>query len=1217
MRSAFLCIAFMLFSYTTACAFNDPVDTVGPLTLRIENIPPVERLNTPFEVSVTLLNSGRDEISGSVRIGVIDEWRVIGQDKLPFRIPPQSAESLAFKLTAGSGTHAALYPVHAYAEFGRPPRRAHAVAIVQVLPSAVAPKPPAAPTTRIILKPQPGQQLPLEVPRFWQPFLTVDGGNPLPLPPGFSGSEAATGAMATSREADRGGVLPAIAVHPPWRTGWGTIWLDYNVLLPPTKPILLSFSNAIRDHTASEPPSDGVQFRVYVIHSGSPPRLLFDRFTDSKRWQSAEVDLSEYAGKKITLRLWAGPGPRNDTTCDEGYWGKPTLIVGPQKPAETEASLQRRESTALERARSARLGKKAPFSWLLRGIGETCGAALIPGPNGITDSVIAFSGAAGNLVLKGVNVQIDGLALGAERSALAVHSRRAEWQNGKAVFLYRLDSNGLPCTAKAVVYSQGGALRIQFSMPNVRRNARGNPRFTLLSIGPANRRAVRVYAGFGNVVSEPQPFDLWAGGFTLSTRHVGADYDSGLSLVQASDVFPDVFRVRPQERLYALVTHHDATLSLIPSSHGAFAAARTYREHVAKFRPAPGVAVLSGKMCLDQWGGDYLQAAADIRRAAAYGIRDAVFVKHVWQRWGYDYRLPDIFPPEGGLERFLQMVRACKQTGILFVPHDNYIDFYPDATGFSYKHILFNEDGTPQLAWYNEWRRAQSYRWSPLAFKPFLLRNMRLLRRYVAPDGIFVDVFSAIAPMDFYDRSGRFYPKTVTLSKWGECFDLFRAGFGPRSVTISEAGCDGLIGHLDGGESDHGSAFGTFAGWNVRGADAERVPWHDMASHGSFILFAGGLGDRYRSGLPSDEHGYGSDDYLTTTVLGGRNPMCDGPFNRRAVMTYWLLHDVCANLARQPMLAHRFVGGDIHRQEVRFGGNGLVVANRGSTDWMVQGKVLPPFGFIAKCGSARAEITRRNGVITAYSESPNGIFVDARTPFNPIIGRGPITPAKVELIPREPGRFSLRITWTVHAPIPADYQPYLHFSDLTQPGEGIVFQGLLSFDGEWRSPGTHSSTADLTLPPEIQDGRFAVRFGLWNPKTGGRMVPRGRVDEGGRALGGYLIVRNRTCSYQEEPLPENPRVNYKKTMVTFGTISTNGAFRITGTGRSKLLMPLPESDEFRVRIKLPKGSNKLTVTALAENWLAVGQLPVSIKAGTAEFSVPAGTFACRLLFGKG
>ena len=32
--------------------------------------------------------------------------------------------------------------------------------------------------------------------------------------------------------------------------------------------------------------------------------------------------------------------------------------------------------------------------------------------------------------------------------------------------------------------------------------------------------------------------------------------------------------------------------------------------------------------------------------------------------------------------------------------------------------------------------------------------------------------------------------------------------------------------------------------------------------------------------------GYAGDDYLSLTVLGGRNPMCDRPFSRRAVMTY-------------------------------------------------------------------------------------------------------------------------------------------------------------------------------------------------------------------------------------------------------------------------------------------------------------------------------------------
>ena len=157
-----------------------------------------------------------------------------------------------------------------------------------------------------------------------------------------------------------------------------------------------------------------------------------------------------------------------------------------------------------------------------------------------------------------------------------------------------------------------------------------------------------------------------AGGFALSTRHIGIDFQNGLSLVQATDIFPDRLHVDPAQKTYSLVAHLDTTFSLVPSTHQAFAAARVYRD-LAGFQPAGGVGNLLGRICLDQWGGDCHQAAQDIETAAHYGVTDAVFVKHVWQRWGYDYRLPDIYPPAGNNEDFLAMVKACKDNGILFL----------------------------------------------------------------------------------------------------------------------------------------------------------------------------------------------------------------------------------------------------------------------------------------------------------------------------------------------------------------------------------------------------------------------------------------------------------------------------------------------------------------------------------------------------------------------
>ena len=291
------------------------------------------------------------------------------------------------------------------------------------------------------------------------------------------------------------------------------------------------------------------------------------------------------------------------------------------------------------------------------------------------------------------------------------------------------------------------------------------------------------------------------------------------------------------------------------------------------------------------------------------------------------------------MDDFLAMVEACKRHGILFCPHDNYIDFYPDATGYSYDHILFNADGTPQKAWFNKGRDAQSYRWSPNAFGPWLETNLKQVKSGIAPTAYFVDVFSAIAPMDFYDRQGRFYAKTVTAERWGAAFDRIREILGNNAPTISEAGQDGLIGHLDAGEADHSGWLPAATDpkafrWNMKAGDGERIPWHDMASHGSFVLLAGGLGPRYAGGQDETLHGYGSDDYLSLTVLGGRNPMCDGPFSRRAVMTYWLLHDICNSLARSEMLSDEFAGDDIHRQIVRFSNDGTVQVNRGKTDWI-------------------------------------------------------------------------------------------------------------------------------------------------------------------------------------------------------------------------------------------------------------------------------------------
>jgi hypothetical protein len=1183
----FVVPAVLLLGALAAHAFLPPTDRNGPLTVAIADPGEVQALEKPIAVPVTLSNSSTQALTGKLRIAVTDDWRVEGAAVRDLVVPANGKVNVPVSVIAGRGTYAALYPVHAYADFKTADGKsatAHAILIASVAPAAVAAH--KLPAYRQQHEAPARGALQLDKLNMFQITVATHGREPVAQSQGWRGHDEATGGSCSFTDANRGDLRRAINVHPPYRGGWGQMWADCQLKLPAGGPLMLEFATAIRDvDIKREPPSDGVQFEVHVKTTHGFTNL-FTRFSKATQWETARVDLTAFAGRDVTLRFVTDPGPAHNTTCDSSFWSVPTLFCGPTPTVESDVAKQARRAQAVAAARTALAGDAADWAWKLESEAGSHGAAVVPGPFGISDAFIAISDGQRDLVFEGFTVQIDQLPFGPPQHTALCDQVRAKFRWGRrGVLEHDAFVLGKAVGVRTEVWAEKGALRFAFSMPDAQRDERGTPRFSLLGLGAASEQAKRVFAGFGNVIENPGRFDLHANGFQLSTRHVGLEFTSGLALVQACDVFPDLLTVNPEKRLYQFRTHHDATLSLLPSSRGAFAAARAYRA-IAGFEPAAGVAKIQGKLCLDQWGGDYAEAARGLDRVARYGVTDAVFVKHVWQRWGYDYRLPDIYPPSGSQTDFMAMAEACQRNGILFAPHDNYIDFYPDADGYSYDHILFNSDGTPQKAWYNKGRDALSYRWLPNAFAPFLERNLKLVESNLLPTSYFVDVFSAIAPLDYYDRAGRFHTKTECAELWGACFDKIRKTFGNRAPMISEAGHDALIGHLDAGQSDHSGwlpAGETYFGWRLPAGDAERVPWHDMASHGSFVLLAGGLGSRY-AGLEhgsSAYHGYASDDYLTTTVLGGRNPMCDGPFSRNAVMTYWLLHDLCAELAKRDMLAHEF-GANIHQQRVTFSDGAQVVANRGADDWKTEGVVLPRYGFVARAGNVTADITRRDGQVSAMARNGKLLFVDAR-PLSPQ-DRAYVRVQGTKFEDLSGGRGRLQLAWEVLQPVPETYHLFIHFTDPTKKEhEGLLAQGTTKVPAaQWRAPGKFSSTVEFEMPAgaKLREG-LGIRIGFFAPKQqGARLRMAGNTDHGSRVRCG--AVRQATgggaLSWQPDPFDNETeelqgRQNMTGKLVDFGPVSTAGAFRLDATKAGVwVLTPLPNTLPFAVELKLDQFS---------------------------------------------
>ncbi|MBI2301849.1 MAG: hypothetical protein HYU66_23340, partial [Armatimonadetes bacterium] len=623
-------------------AFYPAVTSGAGITLEIPDQAPFTALDTPRDVRVRITNTGAGEVAGEVRVGLTDAWHVAGQNPLGFTIPQGEGRELRFAVAAGQGTYRALYPIHAYATVRRGGRTdaVHAVLVV----SAEPPEEPAAPAATELTLAGRGA-VPLA--RLHPAAARIDlfGGESYAFPAGQINDPRSRATWQVGIGVDRGGSRPAIGFHPPWLNVKGTVSGDYGVKLPDLKPIALGFGLAIRDNTATEPPSDGVTFRVLVAVADGPFQAVFERHTAAKVWEEHSVDLSAFAGQAITIRLLGHPGPKEDTTCDSAYWGNPVLRVGEPAVPEAPAAKAARAARALGMARTALKGQAVNgAAWALRSEAARCGVAVVPGPLGVLDAQLAFAAAGSELVFDGFEVNVGGVdLLDLLAGAQAVSSTLA---GGRLTITHQATVDGRNLPARVVLGPAAGALTVRFDMPGVTRDRRGEPRYTHLSLGPASADYSRVYYGHGYVLSGCEHVDIGYSGFGLSTRFAGWDYANGFSLVQATTPHPDRILSDRAGRVSTLVASLDAVFTLVPSQRGAFAAARVWRG-LAGLKPGGGVSRIAGRMVLDNWGGDYAEMARGLRQDTAYGLDDAIFIRHGWQRWGYDYRLPDIYPPQG------------------------------------------------------------------------------------------------------------------------------------------------------------------------------------------------------------------------------------------------------------------------------------------------------------------------------------------------------------------------------------------------------------------------------------------------------------------------------------------------------------------------------------------------------------------------------------------
>ena len=953
-----------------ATGFNGHIVTEGPLILAIGDVEEVTQYNKAREVDAAIRNSGASALNVELRMGgLVDEWYAVGQTEKQLAVGPGEETKTQFHIAAKEGVCSALYPVHIYVSFRheRQTRKAHAIQIFSTKFKKQAGT-SAKRSEMSAHKVAANGALPLWLVRghrvawrFYERPLVY-------MPVGWEGSSAESSASFSYSRVTRGTTKEAIVVHPPWKPGGGTIFVEYQLKLPKIKPIKLFFANAIRDHTTSEPPSDGVTFRVWAGEE-----RLFERHTDSKKWVASEVDLSRFSGKEILLRLESHPGPKRDTTCDSSYWGEPMVAAG-KLPAKITA-LDREELRKHARSivESKRESDKDDFVFKLD---DGYAAGLVLGRGGLADCAIAFGRGDKSVVFDGLRMSIMRHKVGESPSQVIVQgvSTKRDRLTGRLSIKHHLLLAGQEFDLTAEVWKERSGLRIRFQCPK---------RITDIALGKADQKAPRVYYGHGYCIVEPKAFQASFGGHNLSTSHVGFDFAGGISLLSACDNPPDYLEVNPEAMVYSLHTHLDATMTFVPSSGGAFDCARKYRPLYDK-KASPGFERKAGRFVFDIWGGRYEEIADTMKRMVAYGLTDSLLTVHVWQRWGYDYRLPDIYPPQpqlGTVDDMRKIAKVCGEHDIPWGLHDNYIDFYPDAEDYSYEDICFTERGEPIKAWINKGRQAQSYRWRPDHIMPFVKRNLELIKPNLKPTHYFIDVFTSLPCFDFYDKQGNFHSMLETRKSWGEMFAWIRDYLGGNAPMTSEAGHDQLTGYIAGSDCQHLQITPDSQRFclNVECKDWERVPWFDAVLHDKFSLHGVGYSSRYQGGRKREDHGIESDDYISAEILEGHGLMIDkGAFGRGAVRKYWLAQDFVRSIATDTIEDVEFVNGDIHRQLITWKSGARVYVNRGKEDWIVAGKRLPEYGYYARSGPVESSIEKINGIIVEQSRGPSGFYVNGR-----------------------------------------------------------------------------------------------------------------------------------------------------------------------------------------------------------------------------------------------
>ena len=588
---------------------------------------------------------------------------------------------------------------------------------------------------------------------------------------------------------------------------------------------------------------------------------------------------------------------------------------------------------------------------------------------------------------------------------------------------------------------------------------------------------------------------------------------------------------------------------------------------------SPYMATLSGRAVLDFSGRSFDSIASTLDTLRNAGLKNCVVLIHSWQHQGYDNGLPGHLPANesmGGDTGLIKAIRSGQAAGCFVGLHENYVDYYPNFEGFDPAAIALDSNGQRQTAYYNPSVRVQSFATRPSMFVLNATRQSPDIHQRFQTNGSFIDVNSSAAPwfrsdMDAASAGGGMFSTFFRASAslwdferkthggpvfgegkehwyWSGLLDGVEAQFGAGDVRVDgpEAPLfvDFDILRIHPLQVNHG--MGLYERWVPKGQDIRQSKLLDAYRMQEIIYghapFLGGalLDDVGEFMLQQNLVGNVAKRYGTETASSIRYQVGDA----------W----VDGNVA----VSHR----DWSRVQVQYNNGDIIVANSRPEPLAWQDNVIPENGWVAIGQGLLAYTSVRNGHIVDYAQTSDAYFANSRNQSDfqraGLLAR--VDGGEFKQTADRRGEFRLR--WTVIGkPVSSDNLDVLvHF---------IRSDGTIAFQAD-HTPSVPTTSwvpgqavmeglTSVRVPPNVPDGTYSMRIGLYSPVTSKRTSLLGQDDGSRRYLLGDFVIANggKTLEFQPRESPaiaNDQRLNASNSVVDFGPIQTDGMVSVSRNG---------------------------------------------------------------------